>query len=319
MDTRGTTSAWRDCNFREIDGIILYCSATELYYPHGAFLSWVPQVNNVKSRFTQNRYQEYLINDEKVFLIKGGSNWEIKYVSTLEELKKDEMLFGMIMLERAKKSKMPWHLVKITKNIASDFEALEILAEIKKIAKGVTQKQTFALRSLDLELRLKTLEIVLGEKIWNRLKDVLIDNEKLSRFLAYYLAFKGEVEKKDLDKQCHIPNPIFIGYLEEYVHNIRMRALQVDVPQPILELTIGIDSNDEAIEVLNEIKNTATNGYLYATEALSIKSPDAKKRNEALEKIFRGKVWDSIKEQVLNNDNLSYFLAYYLRCKGRIH
>ena len=319
MDTRGTTSAWRDCNFREIDGIILYCSATELYYPNGAFLSWVPQVNNVKARFSQNRYQEYLINDEMVFLIKGGSNWEIKYVSTLEELKKDEMLFGTIMLERAKRSKMPWHLVKITKNIASDVEALEILSEIKKIAKRVTPKQTFALRSLDLELRLKTLEIVLGEKIWNKLKEVLIDNEKLSRFLAYYLAFKGEVKKEDLDKQCHIPNPKFIGYLEEYVHNVRMRALQVDVPKPILELTINIDSNEEAIEILREIKDTATSGYLYATETSKLKSTDSKKRNELLEKIFRGKVWDGIKEQVLGNDNLSYFLAYYLRCKGRIH
>lgn len=308
---------WNECSFKEIDSNILYCSQIEISYPIGTFLSWVPEVKSIKSGMSKGRYQEILVNDEKIFLIKGGCNWKIRYISTLEEKEKKDAEFGRRMLERARKSKTPWHVAKITKEIDSDTEAILFLVKIRQIAKkrNISPEQKYALRSADLEVRDIALNIVLGEDIFNKIRTTIKEYEKLSRYLAYYLAVGGKLQSHDITKECRIPAPIHIGYLEQYEHNIMIRILLASVPRNLAIVTDLIDSNDEAIEVLKGIKKISNTTILSTEQIYSLKSVYDEERNNTLKSILGENIWDKIKEKVINNDDLSYYLGFYIQGK----
>lgn len=309
---------WKECTFTEIEGNILYCSTTEILFPEGIFRYWVPKVTSVKcGKYAKGHQQEYLVNNEFVFLIKGGQNWSVTYVSTLEEKNKQESEFGKVMLYRAQKSDMPWHIAKLTENIKSDEEAISLLFKIKKKAKkrNITPEQKYALRSTDLELRLVTLQLILGGYLWGIFKEVLKENETLSRYLAYYFAFNGKVYSQNLHHQCRIPKPIPIGYFNEHEHHTMMRTILSGTTRNLVKITDSIESDEEAIALLKEVKEIARKSNLLPQEILELKSEAADKRNSTLESILGEKIWSRIKEPVIESDNLSYFLGHFIRNK----
>lgn len=315
--SRNTNNYWKECTFKEIEGITLYCSPTEISFPSGVFFGWIPEIKSVYSGRSEGRYQEYLINNEKIFLVKGGINWKIKYISTLEEKIKKEAEFGKRMLERAKKSKTPWHIAKITKEIESDTEAILFLVKIRQIAKksNISAEEKYALRSADVEVRNIALSIVLGNDIFEKIEYVLSENEILSRYLAYYLAVEGKLKSYAIEKECRIPAPIHIGYLEMYEHNILIRILYASVPRNLAIVTDAIESNDEAIEILKNIKAIAVRRNLSQRTISGLKSVDDEERNSTLKSVLGVQIWEKIEEKICNNDDLSYYLGCYIQGK----
>ena len=313
---------WKDCIFRESENNLLYCSEAELIYPPGVFRTWFSEITSVKAGRTIEGYQEYLINENKIFKVKGGSNWEVVFLSTLEKRQKNEEEFGKQMLNRARLANVPWHIAKLTKRIDSDTEAITLLRKIRVIAKDkkkkITNEQVYALRSVDLELRMVTLKMILGEEIFLKLEKTLIKNEKLCRLLAYYLAFKGKVNKKDIDKQCKIPAPVSIGYFEEFEHNQRLRIVLADIHRDLVGITDNIESNEEAIELLKKVKYIAATSNISIEDSSALKSNNAEVRDSVLKKILGNEIWEKIKDQISSNLDLAYFLGYYLRTKGKV-
>lgn len=321
MDTKACTTYWKDCSFYETTDDIICCSDNQLIVPIGTFRPWgFSKIINVKSGRCKGHRQEYLINEQKIFLIKGGNNWSISYISTLTEREKNEKEFGQKMLNRAQQANVPWHIAKLTKEIVSDDEAISLLIKIRRIAKNknVTPEQVYALRSVDLELRLITLKLILGDEIYGILEDVLFENEKTCRLLAYYIAFKGKV-KHDLDKKCKIPPPVSIGFFEQVEHNHRIRVILADVPRELVAVTDSIECNEQAVEILKNIKNIAINSELTTEEINALKNESSDVRNSMLQKILNNEIWEKINEQISTNNDLAYFLGYYIKCKGKVN
>lgn len=306
---------WSPCFGKELEvGDFVRCSNEVLHYPKNAFKNHgIPRVYNVKSGRHIGRAQEYLINNEWIFLIRGGHKWEIKYVCTLQERILEETIFGEKILLRAKKSDTPWHIALISSEIKDDIEAVKYLQKLNQLAENteLSKDQLFALRGYDQVIRNLVLEHLLGEELWNAFENMLTSREKLARYLSYYFVVHGHV-KSDLNEVCHIPSPKPVSERELYGHGISFRAFSADVPKTLAPLADYIEDHEEAIEFLKEIKTTILNHKLSDFTLFQLSSQDSEDCHEAIAKVLGKELFGEIEKKLSIKPVLEKELARYI-------
>lgn len=309
---------WEKISFVERDDFtneIIFSEKTLSFFK-GAFSAYVENVEEIRrSLYYENYKQEFLINRLYIFHITLGECGHIDYLCTYDEKQKKEKSFGQQILEISKIANVPWHIAKLTKELDSR-EAKQVLCSIRKIAKSVTLTgtQRLFLRKKDLKLRNYILQCVFekNQELWFKIREPILTSESNSRYLAYYILVKGEIES-DINVHCDLPHAtVPTTETEIFNHNINLRALKSGVGINIALCTANIADNSTAVMFLKHMRDVISDTKVMKREDYLLCDEDDYYRNSMLRHYFGEEIWSVIGSNLLERRTCSLAIGHYV-------
>lgn len=290
-----------------------------LSFAEGSFSSYVDKVEEIRSGISyEKNKQEFLVNGSLIFCLTLGTYGNIEYLCKYTERQIDEKEFGDQMLELSRWAKVPWHIAKITKGM-SMVEGYEVLSAIKKVASSdpLSNTERSFLMKKDLKLRLAILESLFSKKVWNRIKDAVTRSETNSRYLAYYIMCKGEIED-DINVFCDLPKGFYPNSATDiYRYNMNFRTLKAGVGINFALCTADIEDNCEAIQFLKHMKNVIAATKIRKGDARLFCSEDDYYRNATIRYYLGEEIWALIGNALLSNTACSFAIGHYIYLNHR--
>lgn len=190
-------NVWHPAEFRVHDEDIVMCSSEILIVPPSA-LEILGDVQFVHTGVGLNRRQEVLVNGERIYSITGGWNYSIHYIETLDERIVSQEKYGRMLYYRCYEAHTPWKIGKLTKYISDDERAIDLLKQIRYVAKNteLTEQQKNVLaRKFGRENQLRTIKAILAlnDEDWDYLARLFKKSNVYQDILADYLINQGQL------------------------------------------------------------------------------------------------------------------------------
>lgn len=292
---------WEQISFVERDDLTNEITFSEktLSFFKGAFSAYVENVEEIRrSLYHEDAQQEFLVNRLYIFHITLGEYGHVDYLCTYSEKQGKEKSFGKQILEISKIADVPWHIAKIAKDLDLE-EAQKVLCSIREIAKSITitGMQQLFLRKKDLQLRNYVLQCIFekkDQKLWLKIREPILTNENNSRYLAYYILVKGEIES-DINAHCDLPHASTpTTEAEIFNHNMNLRALKSGVGIRIALCTANIADNSTAVMFLKRMRDYISDNKVIKREDYLLCDEDDYYRNSMLRHYFGEEIWSVI-------------------------
>lgn len=285
-----------------------------LSFAKGSFSSYVDKIMEIRSGISyEKNKQEFLVNGSLIFCLTLGTYGNIEYLCKYTERQIDEKDFGDQMLELSRWANVPWHIAKITKGM-SMVEGYEVLSVIKKVASSdpLSSTERNFLMKKDLKLRITILEGLFSKKVWNRIKDAVTRSEINSRYLAFYIMTKGEVDS-DINVYCTLPKAFYPTSITDIFHyNMNIRAMKSGVGINFALCTSDIEDNYEAILLLKHMRNVISSTNTNKKENWIFCSEDDYYRNSMIRHHLGEEIWAAIGNTVLKKTACSLAIGHYI-------
>lgn len=291
-----------------------------LSFAKGRFLDYVDEVNEIRSGVSYDQtQQEFLINGSKIFVVTLGIYGNVTYLCEYSKRQEEEKEFGHQMFELSNWAKVPWHIAKIAKGM-SMVDGYEVLCSIKKVANSSSlnsMEQDFLMKR-DLKLRLDILEGLFPKRIWARIKEAVTRSEINSRYLAFYIMTKGEVDS-DINVYCTLPKAFYPTSITDIFHyNMNIRAMKSGVGINFALCTSDIEDNYEAILLLKHMRNVISSTNTNKKENWIFCSEDDYYRNSMIRHHLGEEIWAAIGNTVLKKTACSLAIGHYIYCNHPI-
>ena len=190
-------SVWYPASFEVHDEDIVMISKEILIVPEKA-LDILGDVQYIHTGACYGRRQEILVNGERIYSVIGGWNYSIRYFETLAERIESQEEYGRILSFRRAVAQTPWRICKLTKFIADDEQAIEILKKIRYAAENTDitiQQRNVLQRKFGRRNQFRTIKAILAldDDSWDIIGRRLKKSDNYQNYLAQYIINKGKL------------------------------------------------------------------------------------------------------------------------------